>query len=225
MNLKQLAGYIDHTLLDPRASKEDIIKLCNEAEQHGFASVCIHPYHVRTARMNIKGQDTKICAVIGYPLGANNTAIKVFEARNAMSSGADELEVVINIGALKDEEETTVKADMSAIVGAGRGKKIKVVLETGYFDDEDILLGCELAKYANVDFVSTSSGFGPTGASLADVRLLAKTAAGSFQVKAAGDIDDLSTTIQMLQAGATRIGTSSGIKILEELRIRATTLR
>lgn len=219
MNAREIARYIDHTNLKPYATKEDIIKLCDEAIQYGFYAVCVNPYRVKLAKdyLSGKGADVRVASVIGFPLGATPTEVKVFEAKKALDDGADELDMVINIGALKDGDYEYVKRDIEEVVKVAheKGAKVKVIIETCYLTDEEKVKACELAKEAGADFVKTSTGFGTGGATVEDVRLMRKVVGPEMGVKASGGIRTYEQAVAMIEAGANRIGTSSGVKIVE----------
>lgn len=210
-----LAKVIDHTLLKPTATRADIETLCREALEHGFFSVCINPCWVSTAHELLKGSDVKTCTVIGFPLGANTTEAKVFEAQNALSNGADELDMVINIGALKGKDYQTVLQDIRQIRALGDGFILKVIIETSELTDEEKVKACQLAAEAGADFVKTSTGFSSGGATAHDVALMKKSIPAGMQVKASGGVRTREDAQAMLAAGATRLGASSGIKIIE----------
>ncbi len=210
-----LAKVIDHTLLKPTATRADIEKLCREALEHGFFSVCINPCWVSTAHELLKGSDVKTCTVIGFPLGANTTEAKVFEAQNALSNGADELDMVINIGALKGKDYQTVLQDIRQIRALGDGFILKVIIETSELTDEEKVKACQLAAEAGADFVKTSTGFSSGGATAHDVALMKKSIPAGMQVKASGGVRTREDAQAMLAAGATRLGASSSIKIIE----------
>lgn len=191
MNKREIAKYIDHTNLKPYATKEDIIKLCDEAIEYGFYAVCVNPYRVKLAKdyLREKNANIKVASVIGFPLGATPTEVKVFEAKKALDDGADELDMVINIGALKDKDYEYVKNDIAEVVKVAheRGAKVKVIIETCYLTEEEKVKACELAKEAGADFVKTSTGFGTGGgATVEDVRLMRKVVGPEIGVKAAG---------------------------------------
>ncbi|KUH33101.1 2-deoxyribose-5-phosphate aldolase [Thermococcus celericrescens] len=213
-----IAGYIDHTNLKAYATADDIKRLCDEAVEYGFYAVCVNPYRVKLARdyLREKGANVKVASVIGFPLGATPTEVKVFEAERALDDGADELDMVINIGALKDGDYEYVRKDIAEVVKVAhaRGAKVKVIIETCYLTEEEKVKACELAKEAGADFVKTSTGFGTGGATVEDVRLMRKVVGPEMGVKAAGGIRTYEQAVAMVEAGATRIGTSSGIKIV-----------
>jgi deoxyribose-phosphate aldolase len=216
MMSENMAGYIDHTLLKPEAKREDIIRLCREALQNNFYSVCINPSYVQTAVYELKDSAVKVCAVIGFPLGATTTATKAFEATEALASGAEEVDMVIHVGALKGGEEDYVRDDIAAVVKVARGKTVKVIIESGLLTDSEKVLACRLAKEAGAGFVKTSTGFGPGGATVGDIRLMRETVGPDLGIKASGGVRTLETARLMIEAGATRIGTSSGITIVQQ---------
>ncbi|NJE05463.1 deoxyribose-phosphate aldolase [Thermococcus sp. M36] len=212
-----VAKYIDHTNLKPYATREDIIRLCEEAKKYGFYAVCVNPYRVRLAKEVLGDSGVKVATVIGFPLGATPTEVKVFEAKKALEDGADELDMVINIGALKDGDYEYVKNDIAEVVKVAheRGAKVKVIIETCYLTEEEKVKACELAKEAGADFVKTSTGFGTGGATVEDVKLMRRTVGPEMGVKASGGVRTYEQALAMIEAGATRIGTSSGVKIVE----------
>ncbi len=214
---KKMASMIDHTLLKPAAAKEQILQFCKEAIEYQFASVCVNPCFVGTVSERLKGSGVKTCTVIGFPLGANSTCVKVFEASNAVSDGADELDMVINTGALKEGDLSYVENDIAQVVKASSGAKVKVILETCFLTDEEKAIACVLAKKAGADFVKTSTGFGTGGAVAEDILLMRKTVGSSMGIKASGGIRHLQQALAMLECGATRIGTSSGLTIINEM--------
>lgn len=216
--MTNMAKMIDHTLLKPDAAKEDIQTICLEAKQYGFASVCIQPVWVAAASKWLEQTDVKVCTVIGFPLGANTTETKVFETKKAIEDGAHEIDMVINIGALKSEDNALVKEDIRAVVEASKGKAIvKVIIETALLTEAEKILACELAKEAGADFVKTSTGFSGGGATPEDVALMRKTVGTEMGVKASGGIRNLQNATAMLEAGATRLGASAGVAILQGL--------
>lgn len=207
-----LAEYFDHTNLDPAASSQDIERLCQEAMTHGFFSVCVNPVHVKLAKGLLAASPVKLTSVIGFPLGQNLTSVKVFETMQAISDGADEIDMVMNYGALKEGDLETVKQDIAAVRAACPGKVLKVILETSQLSDDEIILACELAELAEADFVKTSTGFRGEGATAHHVKLMKTYFHGL--VKASGGIrtkDDFQT---MVDAGADRIGASASVKIV-----------
>lgn len=210
---------IDHTLLKPEATTEDIKKLCSEARENNFASVCINPCYVDVAASELKDSKVKVCTVIGFPLGANSTRVKVDEAVDAVKSGAQEVDMVINIGMLKSRNTECVKNDIESVVDAVKGKAIvKVIIETCILTDEEKIIACTLAKEAGADFVKTSTGFNKWGAKPEDVKLMRKIVGDDMGVKASGGIHSLEDAISMIESGANRLGTSSSMKIIKELK-------
>ena len=209
------AKLIDHTLLKPNATRADIHRLCEEARQYGFFSVCINPVWVSYAKELLKGSDVKVCTVIGFPLGANTTAVKVYETQDALKNGADEVDMVINIGALKAQDYDTVLQDIQAVRQASLGHVLKVIIETSQLTDEEKVKACEISAQAKADFVKTSTGFTGGGATAPDVALMRKSVPPSVQVKASGGVRTRADFDTMVAAGATRIGASSGVKIIE----------
>jgi deoxyribose-phosphate aldolase len=211
LNAKKL---IDHTLLKPETKKEEIMKLCEEAKQFGFASVVVNPTWVKTASDMLKGTEVNTCTVIGFPLGANSPEVKAFEAKNAVENGATEVDTVINIGALKDKNDDLVERDIQAVVEAVKGKAlVKVIIEACLLTDEEKVRVCQLAVKAGADYVKTSTGFSLHGATFEDVALMRKTVGSTMGVKASGGVRNLNDLKQMVEAGATRIGTSSGVAL------------
>ncbi len=214
VDLGQLALYIDHTLLSPTASRAQIKTLCAEARQYGFASVCVNPVHVRLAARLLADSLVKTCTVIGFPLGAATTFVKMAEARDAVANGADELDMVINVGALLERDYARVYSDIKAVRDAAPEKTLKVILETGFLSKEEIVRGCILTKMAGADFVKTSTGFGPGGAKIEDITLMREVVGLNFGVKASGGVRDNITARAMIKAGANRLGASAGVAIV-----------
>jgi len=208
---EKLAAYIDHTILKPEATREEILKLCAEAVKYEFAAVCINPYYVKTAAKALAGTAVKVCTVIGFPLGATTTAVKAYEVAEAVATGAEELDMVLNIGALKSRDEGAVLKDIAAVVKAARENIVKVILETPLLTEEEKVTACRLAKKAGAHFVKSATGFGPGGATAGDIRLMRETVGPVMGVKAAGGVRTKQTALEMIAAGATRIGTSSGV--------------
>ena len=211
-----LARYIDHTNLKPTATPEDIEKLCAEARQFGFKAVCVNSCYVALASELLKGSNVLVCAVAGFPLGAMSTAAKKFEAEQAVKDGAGEIDMVMNIGLAKDGDWKGIEEDILAVKQAARGAVLKVIIETCYLTDEEKIAACEAAVRAGAGFVKTSTGFGPAGATIEDVRLMKKAVEGKALVKAAGGVRDKATALAMIEAGADRLGTSNGIGIIQE---------
>ncbi|WP_282943145.1 deoxyribose-phosphate aldolase [Paenibacillus sp. RC67] len=211
-----LAGMIDHTLLRADATQAEITKLTEEAKKYKFASVCVNPTWVAYSAEQLSGTGVKVCTVIGFPLGANTSAVKAFEVKDAIANGATEVDMVINIGALKDGNNEFVEQDIKAVVDAAAGKAlVKVIIETCLLTDEEKARACELAVKAGADFVKTSTGFSTGGATPEDVALMRRTVGANVGVKASGGVRSLEDMNKMIEAGATRIGASSGVKIME----------
>ncbi|MGI5998031.1 MAG: deoxyribose-phosphate aldolase [Lutispora sp.] len=216
--MKDLAPYIDHTILKPEASEEDIARICNEALEYGFASVCINPCYVKLASSILKNSSVKVCTVIGFPLGANTSIVKAFEAEEAIQNGAHEIDMVLNIGALKNGDLQYVTEDIAAVARVCKGKALlKVIIETCLLEDDEKVEACKAAKLAGADYVKTSTGFSKAGAREEDVALMRKVVGDDMGVKASGGIRDLDTALAMIRAGATRIGASASINIMKEL--------
>jgi deoxyribose-phosphate aldolase len=215
-----IARLIDHTLLKPDATRDDIRKICLEALKYGFASVCVNPWNVSQATEILRGSEVRVCTVVGFPLGATLPQVKMFEAEEAIKLGAQEIDMVINIGALKSKLDEAVEADIRGVAQAShRGGAIcKVILETGLLTTEEKVRGSLAAKNAGADFVKTSTGFGAGGATAEDVRLMRAVVGGELGVKASGGVRSLEDVQKMVEAGATRIGASASVKILEQAR-------
>ncbi len=216
MKQKNIASIIDHSLLRPDATYTDLKGCCEEAQQFGFYSVCVHPSFVRRAREFLKDTSVKITTVIGFPLGMTLTEIKVYEAMHAYLDGADELDMVINIGALKSGDWETVKKDITDVIMATKGLIHKTIIETCYLDKNEKMKVVEIALDAGADFIKTSTGFGSDGARLEDVRHIKSIVGDAAGIKAAGGIRTLEQVLDLLKAGATRIGSSEGVKIVKE---------
>ena len=215
-----VAGLIDHTLLKPDATASDIDQLCREAAEWKFATVCVNPTWVAHAAGRLRGSGVGVCSVVGFPLGATTPDVKQYEARRAMFDGATEIDMVINVGSLKSGDVRLVTDDIRAVVGACAERAVtsKVIIETALLTDEEKVTACTLAKAAGADFVKTSTGFGPGGATAADVALMRKAVGDELGVKASGGVRDLQQLQAMVAAGATRIGASAGVRILKESR-------
>lgn len=207
--------YIDHTLLKPESRQDQIDKLIREAKTYNFASVCINPTWVSYAAKALEGTDIKVCTVIGFPLGATTSAVKAFETKDAISHGADEVDMVINIGQAKSGHFAFVEEDIRAVVEASGDKLVKVIIETCLLTDKEKVKACQAAVAAGADFVKTSTGFSTAGARLDDVRLMRQTVGPDVGVKAAGGTRSLEDAQAFIEAGATRIGTSAGVTIME----------
>ncbi|WP_412759320.1 deoxyribose-phosphate aldolase [Niallia circulans] len=213
-----IAKMIDHTLLKADATKEQIVTLCEEAKQYTFASVCVNPTWVKAASELLNGTEVKVCTVIGFPLGASTSATKAFETEDAIKNGATEVDMVINIGALKDKTYDLVKEDIKAVVDAAKGKALsKVIIETSLLTNEEKEIACKLAVEAGADYVKTSTGFSTGGATVEDITLMRKTVGPDIGVKASGGVRSSEDTEKMIAAGATRIGASSGVAIVNGL--------
>ncbi len=218
MSLESIAKYIDHTLLKADAQKDQIEKLCQEAREYGFASVCVNPTWVKLAAELLQGSEAKVCTVIGFPLGATTSETKAFETKNAIENGATEVDMVINIGALKNGNLDVVEQDIRAVVDAAKGKALtKVIIETSLLTDDEKVTACGLSVKAGADFVKTSTGFSTGGATVEDIRLMRKTVGPNIGVKASGGVRSAEDAKQMIEAGATRIGASSGVEIVKGL--------
>ncbi len=212
-----IAKTVDHTLLKPTANAEQVRELCAEARTNHFASVCVNPRWVPLVAKELAGSDVLVCTVIGFPLGANQTEIKAEEAKLAVKQGAQEVDMVIDLGALKSGDFKAVEEDIAAVVKAAGKATVKVIIETCFLSDDEKRTACELAKKAGAHFVKTSTGFGTGGATAEDVKLMRKTVGSALKVKASGGIRSYHDAIAMLEAGADRIGTSSGVAIVAEL--------
>jgi len=213
-----LTKYIDHTNLKATATEEDIRKLCREAREYGFASVCVNPVHTELVHRELAGSSVMTCCVVGFPLGANDSRIKAAEAKLAVEAGADEVDMVINLGAIKAGNRDEVRDDIAAVVKAAAGRTVKVIIETCYLEDKEKKAACECAKDAGAHFVKTSTGFGSGGATVEDVKLMKSVVGDIMKVKASGGIRTLDDAVAMIEAGADRIGASAGIAIVEAAR-------
>ncbi|WP_255247411.1 deoxyribose-phosphate aldolase [Paucisalibacillus globulus] len=214
--VENIAKYIDHTLLKPEATKDAILKIVEEAKEYEFASVCVNPHWVPLCYEHLKNTEVKVCTVIGFPLGATSTETKVYETKQAISNGATEVDMVINIGELKSGNEDFVKQDIQAVVEAAKGKALtKVIIETSLLSEEEKVKACQLAKEAGTDYVKTSTGFSGGGATVEDIALMRKTVGPDLGVKASGGVRDLAQAKAVIEAGATRIGASSGVAIVQ----------
>lgn len=211
-----LNRFIDHTLLSASATSADIKKLCEEAVTHNFYAVCVNSSYTETAKAYLKGSQVKLAATVGFPLGAALAVSKIEEARKAVLEGADEIDMVINIGFLKDGKKAEVEEEITAIKNTIGNKVLKVIIETCYLSEKEIRLACEMALKAGADFVKTSTGFGSRGASLEDIRIMREVVGDRMKIKASGGIRDARTAMEYVELGVERIGTSSGIKIVSE---------
>ena len=220
---RELARMIDHTLLKPEATAEQVIKLCKEAREYHFMSVCVNPGWVPLAAEQLAGSDVRVCTVIGFPLGATTTESKAYETANTIAAGATEVDMVINVGALKSGQYDRVLKDIKAVVDAARGKALsKVIIETGLLTDEEKVKACQLSKEAGADFVKTSTGFGPGGATPEDIALMRRTVGPDMGVKASGGVRDYEAAMAVVKAGATRIGASASINIVNRVKPQPT---
>lgn len=207
--------YIDHTNLKAFASLEDIVKLCSEANYYKFKSVCVNPAYIETCKELLKGSEVLICTVIGFPLGQNTTDVKKFEVTDAIAKGADEVDVVLNVAEMKNKNYDYILNELTEIVKASDGVLVKLILETCYLTKEEIVKACELATKAGIDYVKTSTGFGTGGATVEDVKLMKESISENMKVKASGGIRTKEDFLKMIEAGASRIGTSNGVSIME----------
>ena len=211
---QNIANIIDHTVLKAFSSKEDVIKVCDEAKEYGFFSVCINPTHIELAKKELEGSNVKVCTVIGFPLGANTSEVKAFETKDAIAKGAHEVDMVINIGALKDKNYDLVYNDIKAVVDAANKEAlVKVIIETCYLTDEEKKIACELSVKAGADYVKTSTGFGTGGSTPEDIKLMRDVVGPNIGVKASGGVRTTEDAIKVIDAGASRIGASASISI------------
>ena len=212
-----IARYIDHTILKPEATPEDVKKLCREAKEYNFASVCVNASYAKLVSTELDGSEVKTCVVVGFPLGAMTKEAKAFETAEAINNGASEIDMVINIGSLKTKNYELLKADIEAVVNAAKGKAlVKVIIEACLLTNEEKIKACEISKEAGADFVKTSTGFSAGGATKEDIALMRKTVGEDLGVKASGGIRDFKTAMDMINAGASRIGASASISIVNE---------
>jgi deoxyribose-phosphate aldolase len=214
----RLAHRIDHTLLKPDATQDQIAQLCYEAQKYGFASVCVNPANVKLCGQLLKGSSVPVCVVVGFPLGATSTEVKVFEAQQAVQDGASEVDMVINVGALKSRDYELAERDIASVARVCHANNaiLKVIIEAALLTDEEKVIACQLAKVAGADFVKTSTGFGPGGATVEDVALMRRVVGPAMGVKAAGGIRTYADARKMIAAGASRIGASASVKIMQE---------
>ena len=207
---------IDHTVLKADTPLETVKRICDEAMEYGFASVCINPCHVAYCADYLKDSDVNVCTVIGFPLGANTSAVKAFETKDAIANGADEIDMVMNIGAVKDKNYDLVRDDVKAVVEAANGTLVKVILETCLLTEDEIKKACELCVEAKADYVKTSTGFSTRGATIEDVRIMKEAVHGKAKVKAAGGVRTPEDMVEIVAAGADRIGTSAGCSLVKK---------
>lgn len=210
----KLNKFIDHTLLKPTATSEDIIKLCEEAKTYNFKAVCVNSCFMKLAKETLENSDVKVCTVIGFPLGTNATQTKVFEAKEAIKNGADEIDMVINIGFLRDKLYDLVLEDIKAVKAVSQNTILKVIIETCYLTETEILKATEIVNQSEANFIKTSTGFGSRGASLEDIKLIKSVPKSELHIKASGGIRDYKTALEYINLGVNRIGTSSGVKIV-----------
>ena len=221
---EELAGLIDHTILKPQTSEIEVAKICQEAINYGFWSVCVNPSYVSFASRSIRNKPIRVCSVVGFPFGSNTVEVKVHEATKAIQDGANEIDMVINLGALKSGNNELVRHEIESVVEAGKCQKdtiIKVIIETGLLSEKEKIRVCELVKNSGADFVKTSTGFNSSGATTSDVELLRNVVGSDFGVKASGGIRSYDDAIKMIEAGANRIGTSSGVAIINEIILKS----
>ncbi|KNF09951.1 deoxyribose-phosphate aldolase DeoC [Gottschalkia purinilytica] len=217
--MNNVASMIDHTILKSNTTKETIKKVCEEAKMYKFASVCVNPYYVKLAKQELEETDVKVTSVIGFPLGSSLKEVKAFETKKAIEDGADELDMVINIGALKDKDYDVVKDDILAVVTEAKDKAlVKVIIETCLLTDEEKVKACKIAKECGADFVKTSTGFSTGGAKISDVKLMRETVGTDIGVKASGGIKNLDIASEMIRSGANRLGASSSVDIVKGSR-------
>lgn len=212
--MKNLASYIDHTILKATASKNDIIQLCDEAKEYNFFSVCVNSCYATMAKQQLENSNVKVCCVIGFPLGAMSTLAKAAETKQALLDGADEIDMVINVGLLKSNDFDAVFKDVETVKKCMPNNTLKVILETCYLEESEIIKASELAKKAGADFIKTSTGFGTGGATIHDIKLMKSVAKGEVKLKASGGIKDYKTALEYINLGVERLGTSSGIAIV-----------
>ncbi len=216
MKKNEIAAMIDHTLLKANATDDQIVKLCGEAKENRFASVCVNPCHVARAAELLKGSGIAVCTVIGFPLGAGTTETKVFETKDAIAKGANEVDMVIDVGALKSGRYDDVRGQIREVVTAANGTLVKVIIETCYLTDEEKVIACKASAEAGADYVKTSTGFGGGGATVEDVALMKKSIPASMKVKASGGIHTYAQAVALVEAGASRLGASAGITIVAD---------
>ncbi|WP_044469562.1 deoxyribose-phosphate aldolase [Mannheimia massilioguelmaensis] len=218
MKGNEIAKFIDHTALTAEKTEQDILQLCDEAIENDFWSVCINSGYIPLAKQKLTGSNVKICTVVGFPLGANLSSVKAFEAKEAIKAGAEEVDMVINVGLIKSGQWEKVEADIKTVLEACQGGLLKVILETCLLSKEEIVKACEICRDLNVGFVKTSTGFNKGGATVEDIALMRKTVGANIGVKASGGVRDTETALAMINAGASRIGASAGIAIIKGLK-------
>lgn len=218
LDAANIASAIDHTILKADSTKLQVLEYCKQAREKQFASVCVNPVNVALAASELKNSAVKVCTVIGFPLGANKSDVKAFEASTAVKDGAEEIDMVLNIGTLKDKNYEYIEEEIKNVVKASGGAIVKVIIETCYLSEEEKIIACKLAMKAGAKFVKTSTGYGTNGATVDDVMLMRKTVGNEMGIKASGGIRTSKDALEMLSAGADRIGTSSGVSIIEDLK-------
>lgn len=212
----KLEKFIDHTVLKPQTTEEEVLKICDEAIKYGFASVCVNPFYASIVKKALQGTNVKTCVVVGFPLGANSKEVKAFETKEVINMGAEEVDMVINIGALKDKKYNVVREDIEAVVHAAQGKAlVKVIIEACLLTDDEKVKACEISKTAGADFVKTSTGFSTGGATVEDIKLMRETVGTNMGVKASGGVRTKEDAEAVVGAGASRIGASASIAIVE----------
>ncbi|MBL7555013.1 MAG: deoxyribose-phosphate aldolase [Bdellovibrionaceae bacterium] len=219
--MENLASYIDHTLLKADSRRAEFDKLCQEAKTHQFFSVCVNSYWVPTCAQLLTGSDVKVCTVVGFPLGASNSTTKAWEADWAIKNGAGEIDMVINIGALKDKDHAFVESDIKTVVNACQGHTLKVIIETCLLTDDEKVSACKIIEAAGAQFVKTSTGFSTAGAQLNDIVLFKKNLSKHMQIKASGGIKNKAQALEFIQAGANRLGTSSGVSLVHGMESKS----
>lgn len=219
--MENLASYIDHTLLKADSRRAEFDKLCQEAKTHHFFSLCVNSYWVPTCAQLLTGSDVKVCTVVGFPLGASHSTTKAFEADWAIKNGAREIDMVINIGALKDKDHTFVESDIKTVVKACQGHTLKVIIETCLLTDDEKVSACKIIEAAGAQFVKTSTGFSTAGAQLSDIILFKKNLSKHMQIKASGGIKNKAQALEFIQAGANRLGTSSGVSLVQGMESKS----
>ncbi|MCB0355644.1 MAG: deoxyribose-phosphate aldolase [Bdellovibrionales bacterium] len=218
LSAKELAKYFDHTLLDPSANSAQIAALCEEAKSWGFYAVCVHPYFLDLCQRELMGSDVKLCTVVGFPLGQNTTATKTYETQDAIEKGAEEIDMVINYAALKEERMDFVKDDVAAVVTAAQGRPVKVIIETCLLNSQQKIQATHLCEAAGAQFVKTSTGFSIAGASIEDIEIIKNSRQSNIKIKASGGIRDLPTALRFIEAGADRLGASKSVEIVKSLK-------
>lgn len=215
MKPETLCRYFDHTILNPAATRDEVVQVCKEAVEYNFFSVCVNPVHIKMVSRELSGSNVKVCSVVGFPLGAARPDIKAAETGAAISDGAHEIDMVINVGALKDNDLAFVEKDIKAVVEAANRRDVKVIIETCLLNEEEKINACKMAQKAGASFVKTSTGFSTGGATCEDVALMKKTIGSHMKIKASGGIKTLEQAVSMIEAGADRIGASAGIAIIK----------